>query len=154
MADDRTAEHERKSERTRQGQATPTLIGGVAAATRQAAQGTSATVGRVASEGRDATLSNLQQLSKKLEDAAQELPDTPASARTAWRAGRWLGRVEGVIWLSSRGAGIWWKQTLRRLRQQSPGQRTRLVLQWGPCAVATGWLVTQVVLRLRRRSKR
>lgn len=150
MAEDKSAE---TSEQTGQGQGTPTLIDGMAAMAQQAAEGTSAAVGHAASEGRDAALASLQQLRGRLEDAAHGLPTTPRSARMAWRAGRWLGRVEGVIWLGSRGAGIWWRQTLRRLRRQTPNQRVRLVLQWGPSAVATGWLMAQVWVRLRQSGK-
>ena len=114
-----------------------------------AEQGTTAVEG-AASDGLDMTLEGMRRIRSRLEDAAQDLPSAPTSTRLAWRMGRWLGRAEGTLWLASKGAGIWWGRTMKRVRGQPPAQRLRLIAQWGPCVVASAWLVAQVGNRSRR----
>ena len=112
-------------------------------------QGTTAVEG-AASDGLDATMEGMRRVRSRLEEAAQGLPSAPTSTRLAWRMGRWLGRAEGVLWLASKGAGIWWGRTMKRVRGQPPDQRLRLIAQWGPCVVASAWLVAQIGNRARR----
>lgn len=130
-------------------QVTSTPIEDMVATARDAAQETSGALVRTASEGLDAAVASMQQVRNRLEDVAQGLPTAPTSTHMAWRAGRWLGRAEGVIWLASRGAGIWWGQTKQRLQRQTPDQRVRLILQWGPTTIASAYLAGQVWTRLR-----
>lgn len=112
-------------------------------------QGASAALG-AASDGLDTTLEGMRRIRSRLEEAAQGLPSAPTSTRLAWRTGRWLGRVEGTLWLASKGAGIWWGRTMKQLRGQPPNQRLRLIAQWGPCVVASAWLMAQIGKRSRR----
>jgi hypothetical protein len=114
-----------------------------------AEQGASA-VESAASESLDATMEGMRRVRSRLEEAAQGLPSAPTSTRLAWRMGRWLGRVEGALWLASKGAGVWWGRTMKQLRGQPPNQRLRLIAQWGPCVVASAWLVAQIGNRARR----
>ena len=111
-------------------------------------QGASAVEG-AASDGLDATMEGMRRVRSRLEEAAR-LPSAPTSTRLAWRMGRWLGRAEGALWLASKGAGIWWGRTMKRVRGQPPDQRLRLIAQWGPCVVASAWLVAQIGNRSRR----
>ena len=111
------------------GEKARSLIGDSTSSVRDAAGRTAAATGQTMTQGMESTLEGMQQIRHKLEGAAQGLPSAPKSTRLAWRAGRWLGRVEGVIWLGSKGAGIWWKRTRKRLRRQSPNERTRMLAQ-------------------------
>lgn len=138
------------------GEKAQSLVGGSASAARdimgQAAATTgqaAAATGQTVSQGMDSMLDGMQQIKRKLEDTAQGLPSAPTSSRLAWRAGRWLGRVEGVIWLGSKGLGIWWGQTKKRLQRQPPNERARMLAQWVPSVIAIGWLSVQVWNRLR-----
>ncbi|MGZ3715711.1 MAG: hypothetical protein ACXVA4_09845 [Ktedonobacterales bacterium] len=124
-------------------------VGDTASAARDMAGRTAATTGQTLSQGMDSAMDSMQQIRRKLEDATQGLPSAPTSSRLAWRAGRWLGRVEGVIWLGSKGAGIWWGRTKKRLQHQPPDERARMLVQWGPSVIATGWLSVQAWNRLR-----
>jgi hypothetical protein len=76
---------------------------------------TATATGQTLSQGMESALDGMQQIRRKLEGAAQGLPSAPTSSRLAWRAGRWLGRVEGVIWLGSKGLGIWWRRTRKKM---------------------------------------
>jgi len=102
-----------------------------------------------ASAARDTTMEGMHDVRSRLEEAAQGLPSAPTSTRLAWHMGRWLGRAEGALWLASKGAGIWWRRTMKQLRNQSGDQRLRLIAQWGPCVVASTWLSAQLWNRLR-----
>lgn len=82
------------------------------------------------------------------------LPNT--STRVAWRAGRFVGRIEGAFRLARFGGRVWWRQRQRahrRNQDQGPvtAERLRVLLQWGPTTVASVWMAAQVVGRLRRR---
>lgn len=122
-------------------------------AARDVADKTAHATGQTVSQGMESTLDSMQQIKHRLEDAAQVLPSAPTSRRLAWRMGRLLGRVEGAIWLSSKGIGIWWRRTRKRSQHQPPNERARMLAQWGPCVLATGWLSVQVWNRLRRSGK-
>ncbi len=115
---------------------------------------TTAATGQTLSQGMESALDGMQQIQHKLEGAAQALPSAPTSSRLAWRVGRWLGRVEGVIWLGSKGAGIWWRRTRKQMQHQPPNERARMLVQWGPCVLATGWLAVQVGTQLGNRLRR
>lgn len=130
------------------GEKAQSLIGDTASAARDIAERTTATTGQTLSQSMDSAMDSMQQIRRRLEDAAQGLPRAPTSSRLAWRAGRWLGRVEGVIWLGSKGVGIWWGRTKKRLQHQPPDERARMLAQWGPSVIATGWLSAQVWNRL------
>ncbi len=119
------------------------------AAAQNVAGRTATATGQTLSQGMESALDGMQQIRRKLEGAAQGLPSAPTSSRLAWRAGRWLGRVEGVIWLGSKGVGIWWGRTRKQLQHQPPNERARMLVQWGPCVIATAWLSVQVWNRLR-----
>lgn len=131
------------------GEKAQSLVSGSASAARDVVGQTASTTGQAVSQGMDSTLEGMQQIKRKLEGAAQGLPSAPTSSRLAWRVGRWLGRVEGVMWLGSKGAGIWWGQTKKRLQRQQPNERARMLAQWAPSVIATGWLSVQMWNRLR-----
>ncbi|HEX8035560.1 MAG TPA: hypothetical protein VF510_17005 [Ktedonobacterales bacterium] len=131
------------------GEKAQSLVGDTASAARDIAGQTATTTGQTLSHGMDTAMDSMQQIRQRLEDATQRLPSAPTSSRLAWRVGRWLGRVEGVIWLGSKGVGIWWGQTKKRLQHQPPNERARMLVQWGPSVIATAWLSVQVWNRLR-----
>ncbi len=131
------------------GEKAQSLIDESTSAVREMSGRTAAATGQTLSQGMDNALDSMQQIRQRLENAAQGLPSAPTSSRLAWRVGRLLGRVEGVIWLGSKGAGIWWGQTKKRLQHQQPTERARMLVQWGPSVIATGWLLVQIWNRLR-----
>lgn len=138
------------------GEKAQSLVGGSASAARDmlgqtvAATGqTVAATGQTVSQGMESMLDGMQQIKQKLEGVAQELPSAPTSSRLAWRAGRWLGRVEGVIWLGSKGLGMWWRQKKKQLQHQPPNESARMLAQWVPSVIAIGWLSVQLWNRLR-----
>jgi hypothetical protein len=96
----------------------------------------------------------MQQVKTTLEDAAQKMISAPLTTRLAWQAGRWLGRVEGVLWLSSKGIAIWWTRTRRSLAHQPSNEWLRAAAQWGPSILAVTWMVIQVIRRARRSTTR
>lgn len=124
------------------------------AAARDAVSGMPAAIGQVASEGTSATAATMQQLKTRLEDVTQKMTTAPLSTRLAWRAGRWLGRVEGVLWLSSKGISIWWNKTKTSLAHRSSNQWMRTAAQWGPSILALTWMAAQLISRTRRSTAR
>jgi hypothetical protein len=124
-------------------------MGDAMATARDSVKGMPSTVGQAASEGASATTATMQQLKTTLEDATQRMTSVPLSARLTWRLGRWLGRVEGVLWLSSKGLGIWWARTKKNLAHRSGNQWTRTAAQWGPSIVAVTWMGAQLINRAR-----
>lgn len=125
-------------------------IGDLIAGTRDTLAETPAALGQAASKGADATTATMQQVREKLDDVTQRLSNAPLSTRLVWRIGRWVGRAEGVAWLASKGIGIWWSRTTKRLSGQSGNQWARTAIQWGPCVVACAWMGVQLVNRARR----
>lgn len=125
-------------------------IGDTMAAARDALRGMPAAIGQAGSEAAGSTLGAMQQLRTKLEDAAQGMTGAPLTTRLAWRAGRWLGRVEGVLWLSSKGIGMWWSRTQKRLASQPGSQWMRTAAQWAPSILALTWMAAQLINRARR----
>lgn len=87
-------------------------------------------------------------------EATQTITLPSASARTAWRAGRFVGRIEGAMKLALFGLRFW-RRRQQRQKRKGQWQRSvawvRVLAQWGPCAVASAWLTAQVWARLRRR---
>lgn len=132
------------------GEETRRMAKGAAGSMSDAASWAGDTAAQATSVTLDGTLEGMRQIRARLEGLAEGLPTAPTSTRLAWRAGRWLGRVEGVVWLGSKGFGVWWGKARKRLRNQPTNERVRMAVQWGPCVVATAWLCVQLVGRVRR----
>ena len=78
------------------------------------------------------------------------LPNT--SARMAWRAGRFVGRIEGAVRLASFGVRFWWRRRQRGGQEQTAPQWTHMLVQWGPTAIASACLAERVWSLIRRRA--
>lgn len=85
-------------------------------------------------------------------ETTQTIALPSASARTAWRAGRFVGRIEGAVKLALFGVRFWRRRQKRRGQQQRSVAWVRPLAQWGPCALASVWLTAQVWARLRHRN--
>lgn len=76
------------------------------------------------------------------------------SLRMAWRAGRIVGRIEGAIRLAAFGVRFWWKRRRRAKQgeQQNWKRPLLMLVQWGPSAIASIYLIAQLWNRARRRT--
>jgi hypothetical protein len=90
------------------------------------------------------------QVEQGITEGAQALtPNT--SARVAWRAGRLVGRVEGAVRLAAFGVRFWWRRRGRRAAGEERPAWGRIFAQWGPIAVASVCLASQLWMFIRRR---
>ena len=104
-----------------------------------------------AREGTQSAIGMISPIQQGVTEGVQTLALPTTSARMAWRAGRFVGRLEGAVRLAAFGVRIWWRRRQRSKQGQTGIDWTRSMVQWGPSAVASVYLVTQVVMRLRRR---
>lgn len=128
-------------------QTTEALIRAVSGARRVSNEGVAA-----ATAGAEALGGQIEQAGQEIAQGAQALALPGASARTAWRAGRFVGRIEGALRLARFGVRFWWKRRQRGRGEEGRRSVTwlRPLAQWGPAVVASGWLIAQIWTRRRR----
>lgn len=103
-----------------------------------------------AREGAESAGDQISQFGQGIADGMQDLALPNTSARMAWRAGRFVGRIEGAVRLAAFGVRFWWRRRQRGNQGQSSTERLRVLAQWGPTTLATAYLATQAWTRLRR----
>lgn len=123
----------------------------------RAATGVQATASEglaTAKEGAAATGTQVGQIGQGVAEGMQTLALPNTSTRMAWRAGRFVGRIEGAVRLAAFGVRFWWR---RRQRQRQRGEQRqdatkwlRLAAQWGPTILASAYLATQAWSRRKR----
>ncbi len=104
-----------------------------------------------AQEGVGSAGVQIAQIGQGMAEGVQTLTLPNTSARMAWRAGRFVGRIEGAMRLAAFGVRFWLRRRQRSRQARSGREWTRVLVQWGPTAVASAYLVTQLWARLRRR---
>lgn len=92
------------------------------------------------------------QIGEGITEGVQTLALPNTSARMAWRAGRFVGRIEGAVRLASFGIQFWWRRRRRQGREQTAPQWMHLLVRWGPTAIASVCLAERVWALVRRRS--
>ena len=129
---------------------TETLIRAISGIERTATEGTTAV-----QKGQEAVVSGGQQLGGAISRGMQTMATPTPSTRLAWRAGRFVGRVEGAMRLAAFGVRLWRRQRQRGRNKQTGGQArqawTHALVQWGPTVVATLSLAIQLGLRIRNK---
>lgn len=93
-----------------------------------------------------------KEVGHEITEGVQVLALPTGSARAAWRAGRFVGRIEGAMKLALFGIRLWWRRRgkSRREGQSSPANSLRVVAQWAPTIIASIWLMVQIIRRVRR----
>jgi hypothetical protein len=94
------------------------------------------------------------QITRGVAEGVQSVALPSPSARLAWRAGRLVGRIEGAVRLAAFGVRFWWRRRQREPQGEHRQGSTRalvVLMQWGPSAVASVYLMTQLWSRARRR---
>jgi hypothetical protein len=108
-----------------------------------------------AREGAETAAGQLGQAGQGISEGLQSVALPTTSARMAWRAGRFVGRIEGAVRLARFGVRFWWRRRQRRGQGQEPQPLqgwTRALVQWGPSAVAILYLAAQLWRRATRRA--
>lgn len=108
-----------------------------------------------AKEGAAAAGGQIGQIGQGMAEGMQSIALPNTSARVAWRAGRFVGRIEGAVRLAAFGVRFWWRRRQRQRQRGRQGQDStkwlRVLAQWGPTTIASGYLATQVWTRRQRR---
>jgi hypothetical protein len=107
-----------------------------------------------AREGAETATGQLGQVGQGISEGLQNVALPTTSARMAWRAGRFVGRIEGAVRLAIFGVRFWWRRRQRQGRGQGqqPQRWPRVLIQWGPPAVASIYLAAQLWRRTTRRA--
>lgn len=96
-------------------QTTEALIRAVSGARQRSHEGV-----ETAAAGMEALGGKVEQVGHKTARSTPSLALPRVSVRAAWRAGRYIGRIEGALRLARFGTRFWW----RRRQRRKDGQRS------------------------------
>lgn len=99
-------------------QTTEALIRAVSGVQQTASEGLA-----TAREGAEGASSQIGQIGHGMAEGVRTLSLPNTSARMAWRAGRFVGRIEGAVRLAAFGGRFWWRRR-QRSRQRRSTERT------------------------------